>query len=372
MKDINLAKVLACKRREKGVTQEQLADFIGVSKASVSKWETGQSYPDLTILPQLAAYFGISIDELMDYKPQLSREKIRKLYVSLSAEFASRPFDDVLSKCRELIKKYYSCWPFLLQMGLLLLNHTELVRGPDEAKAIILEAEGLFRRARLESDDADVVRKAVYLEALCRLYSFDSSGVLKLLGEKVPDALPPELLIASAYRVSGRTNEAAEVLQAGIFQNITILINFMSSYLSINTENPSKFDETLRRALAVAEAFDMKKLHPGVFASFLLVAAQGFIATKRPEKALEFLELYTETVTGNIYPIKLHGDSYFNLLDRWLEELDLGENFPRSENTIRRSMADAVSKNPAFSALSDNPRFGMLLDRLQGNLRENN
>jgi transcriptional regulator with XRE-family HTH domain len=65
MKEINLASVIVAKRREKGITQDELAAYIGVSKASVSKWETGQSYPDITFLPQLAAYFNISIDELM-------------------------------------------------------------------------------------------------------------------------------------------------------------------------------------------------------------------------------------------------------------------------------------------------------------------
>ena len=44
-------------RKEKGYTQEQLAEYIGVTKASVSKWETGQSYPDVTLLPPLAAFF---------------------------------------------------------------------------------------------------------------------------------------------------------------------------------------------------------------------------------------------------------------------------------------------------------------------------
>ncbi len=367
MKEINLASVLVSKRREKGITQEELANFIGVSKASVSKWETGQSYPDLTFLPQLASYFGISIDELMDYKPQLSKESIRKLYISLSAEFAVKPFEEVLAKIRELTKKYFACYPFLTQMGLLLVNHTDLLKSHDEVDAIMLEAQALFSRARQESDDPEVVRMAVYLEALCRLHFSDAQETLRLLGEKVAGALPPELLIAAAYRISGRNREANEVLQAGMYQNVTVLINFLSSYLSLNADKPSIFDETLRRGLAVAEAFDFKRLHPGAFASFLLAAAQGFMVTERPERALELLEEYADTVTGNFHPMKLHGDSYFDLLDKWLEDLDLGSSFPRSEKTIRRSMVEAVSKNPAFSALSENPRYGLLLERLRSN-----
>jgi transcriptional regulator with XRE-family HTH domain len=43
MKEINIAKTIVSKRREKGITQDELAEYIGVSKASVSKWETGGS-----------------------------------------------------------------------------------------------------------------------------------------------------------------------------------------------------------------------------------------------------------------------------------------------------------------------------------------
>ena len=112
MKDINIAKKLISKRREKGNTQEEIAAYIGVSKASVSKWETGQSYPDITFLPQLAAYFNISIDELMGYEPQMTKEDIKKLYHKLSSSFARLPFEDVLGECRSIIKKYYSCCYF--------------------------------------------------------------------------------------------------------------------------------------------------------------------------------------------------------------------------------------------------------------------
>ena len=49
MKEINIAQTIIDKRKEKGITQEDLAEYIGVSKASVSKWETGQSYPDITL-----------------------------------------------------------------------------------------------------------------------------------------------------------------------------------------------------------------------------------------------------------------------------------------------------------------------------------
>lgn len=84
MKELNIRKCIIKKRKERKITQQQLADYIGVSKASVSKWESGLSYPDILLLPQLAAYFNISVDELMGYSPQLAKEDIKKIYSKLS------------------------------------------------------------------------------------------------------------------------------------------------------------------------------------------------------------------------------------------------------------------------------------------------
>ena len=52
-------------RRKKGITQDQLAETMGVSSQAVSKWENDLSCPDIALLPQLADYFTISIDELL-------------------------------------------------------------------------------------------------------------------------------------------------------------------------------------------------------------------------------------------------------------------------------------------------------------------
>ena len=54
------------KRRERNLTQEELASMLGVTKAAVSKWENEESYPDITLLKPLARAFGVSVDELLD------------------------------------------------------------------------------------------------------------------------------------------------------------------------------------------------------------------------------------------------------------------------------------------------------------------
>ena len=161
MKEINLAKTIHAKRKERRLTQDDIAACIGVSKASVSKWETGQSYPDITFLPQLATLFHISIDELMGYQPQMSKEEIRKVYCRLSEDFAEHPFAEVLEECRAVIRDYNACFPLLFQMGSLLVNHSMMAGEGGKVQEILKEARELFIRVRTESSDVELAKEAI-------------------------------------------------------------------------------------------------------------------------------------------------------------------------------------------------------------------
>ena len=165
MKEINLAKIIIMKRKEKKMTQDELAKYLGVSKAAISKWETGQSYPDITFLPIIASFFNISIDELIGYKPQMEKDEINQLYKQLCHDFTVIPFNEVIEKCDEIIRKYYSCFPLLLQMGLLIINHSML----DKTQTLELnkKAKDLFQRVKCHSDDVDLAKQAQILEAQC-------------------------------------------------------------------------------------------------------------------------------------------------------------------------------------------------------------
>ncbi|MDF2540725.1 MAG: hypothetical protein K0S47_443 [Herbinix sp.] len=63
-------------RKEKGIGQQDLADVLGVSFQSVSKWETGITMPDIALLPKIAEYFQVSVDELLGLKPLRNSEYI--------------------------------------------------------------------------------------------------------------------------------------------------------------------------------------------------------------------------------------------------------------------------------------------------------
>src|SRR5699024_10282523 len=102
-----------------------------------------------------------------------------------------------------------------------------------------------------------------------------------------------------------------------------------------------------------------------------IIMAQGWMCLGEKEKALTVLKAYAELAGGDIYPLRLKGDWYFDLLDDWVEqELALGDYPPRSETVIRHSMTQAVAENPVFQSLADEPRFRNIVERLKRNETE--
>lgn len=366
MKELNIGASLIQNRRRRGITQEMLARYLGVSKASVSKWETGTTYPDITILPKLATFFHISIDELIGYEPQMTKEDIRTLYRQLCRDFSEKPFEEVTANCREIVKKYFSCPPLLFQIGCLYANHCTLAGSPERFSGILEEAVELFIRVREESRDVALQAQAVNLESFCLLQLGRSSEALSLLSPATSLLMMPEPLIASAYRMQGKIPEAKRTLQAGMYQSILALINLLVPYLELCGEDETAFAETCARILTLAEAFRLETLHPGILLTVYLNIAQQHARRGNEEAVFSTLECYANLALSGVHSLKLHGDSYFNLLDDWLEEnLALGNDLPRDETAIRKSITDSIAANPVFAPFAGSTRFQNIIRRLK-------
>lgn len=102
--EITIGRNIKRLRTSNNITQEQLSVAMGVSCAAVSKWERGESYPDITLLQPLAYYFGVTLDELMGY----NQEKYKARIDEIIAEYKKHWNDE---KGREIITKAYRDYP---------------------------------------------------------------------------------------------------------------------------------------------------------------------------------------------------------------------------------------------------------------------
>lgn len=77
--DIIINEVIRKKRREMNISQESLAESFGITVQAVSKWETGLSYPDITMLPKIAEYFNITLNELFCGETEVNEKDVTVL-----------------------------------------------------------------------------------------------------------------------------------------------------------------------------------------------------------------------------------------------------------------------------------------------------
>lgn len=367
MKDLQFANTITTLRKQKRLTQDQIASFVGVSKAAVSKWETGLSYPDILLLPKLATFFNLSIDDLLGYKPQMTKEDIQKLYADLSQEFATKPFDEVYNRICLIIDEYYSCFPLLMQMAVILLNY-QPVSG-DKHQEVMDKAIELCLRIEENADDLRLVRQAQSLEAHCQLVLKNPERVIELLGKDVEPYMGNEILIANAFNLLQQPKKAMETLQISLFQSVIGILSIAPSYLMMQVNKPERFEEIVRRVQNIIQTFDMTNLHFNTTLVFYLSAAQGYMAQKKEEKAVEMLMNYYEVTKKIEFPISLHGDGFFDLIDEWLaRELDLGSNAPRDEQSIKSSLITSITENPIFTPLLGRTDIQAMVKNLQHTL----
>ena len=94
-------------RKSKDLTQEELADFLGMSFQAISKWERQETYPDITMLPRIASFFGVTVDSLLG-TDMIEKENKIKGY----CEDYSRLWNQgKVNKARDMLKKAVSEFP---------------------------------------------------------------------------------------------------------------------------------------------------------------------------------------------------------------------------------------------------------------------
>lgn len=95
-------------RKEKGLTQEQLAYELGVSSQAISRWENNITYPDISMLPMIADYFEVSLDWLMGRRKECNLSEREKFFKEARLCEDNRGIDEAIIMNRKMLEKYPS------------------------------------------------------------------------------------------------------------------------------------------------------------------------------------------------------------------------------------------------------------------------
>lgn len=368
MSFLKLSENLVMLRHKKKKTQEEVADFVGVTKASVSKWENGQSMPDIMILPQLASFFDVTVDELLGYEPQLSKEQISKLHDELKTVFAKKGFDYALNRCRALVKQYYSCYPFLFMVCCLYLNHYNMVSDVNIQKSILNEASDIATHILENCKDMKVYNDTMAIKAVVDLMA----GMPDKVIEAVEDVTNSSYLyfnngavLIQAYQMLGDIEKANRTSQIGIYTSILSAVSISVLYLASNSGNRELCYETTDRINKLIEVYKISSLNPNLAAQFHMQAAVVKCIHGDFDDAINLLEMYVNDIYSLMIVDKLvlHGDEYFNLFEEWYADMSMGMGAPRNAVFVWES-ALGIFDNPIFEPIKDNKKFKQLKKKL--------
>ena len=218
-------------RKQRGITQEQLAESIGISFQAVSKWENNIALPDIALVPVLASYFGVSMDELFDFNLKEIEHAVRIITEKAYQYRESNPAES-RRILEEGLKKYpeNDIW---LNNLLYVLDYSV---KPDETIAI---ASKLIEKTNQNDVKYDALRFLAY--------AYKAKGDLESAEaaiEQIPEIYFTKLT-EKAYLLSGKAKfEAAEKQKWISFENLLQMMWKLAEYYEENGKIDKAIAET--------------------------------------------------------------------------------------------------------------------------------
>lgn len=140
---MSLGKVIRKYRKNRNLTQEEMAGRLGVTASAVNKWENENSYPDITLLAPIARLLNISLDTLLSFREDLTTEEINEIVCEADSKLKEESYDEAFLWAKKKLEQYPNCEELIMNI------------------AIIFDAQRIVH---------EVSNKAKYDDYLCSLY----------------------------------------------------------------------------------------------------------------------------------------------------------------------------------------------------------
>lgn len=211
-----ISEVIRTKRKALEMTQEQVANRLGVSAPAVNKWEKGVSYPDITLLPALARLLETDVNTLLCFRDELSEAEIGQICNDLTERIRSRGIQAGFNMAEKKIREYPNCMRLIYTMNTCLDGSLILYAGnetEEELENYQNKIIACYEFIASHSEEGQTRQGAVYMLAgkYMNLERYDEAEeIIRLLPERSADV---RVLQAKLLAKQGRISEAAELLE---------------------------------------------------------------------------------------------------------------------------------------------------------------
>lgn len=271
------------KRKELNLTQERVAEYLGVSTPAVNKWEKGISYPDITILPALARLLKTDLNTLLSFSEDLSDYEIGKFVNDLNSVIQNEGFEVGYKLAIEKIQNYSNCDRLIYSVALL-LEGSLLMNDIDDSKEYQEQIESLYQRI-INSEDI-VVRNQAISKMISKYMNREEYCKAQELMDSLPEQSIDKIqLQANLFIKQEKNYEALELLEKDLIGKINQIQVLLLKLMEVNIkENKIEEAEYISNTFKkTAELYDLWEFNSYI-ASFELA-----VFKENQDKCIELL-----------------------------------------------------------------------------------
>lgn len=343
--------IIRTRRQTLGMTQEALADQLGVSASAVNKWERALNYPDITLLPALARTLGVDLNTLLSFQEDISREEIA-LFLNELAETAK---EKGCSGAFQLARN--KLWEFP-NNDLLAFNTAGMLAGlfalypagtEDERRDWEREIEELYERS-IHSIDPQIREWAAYMVA-ARCIGKGELARAETLLEQVPDTCQNKsIVLASLREKQGRCEEAWGLLEKELFLHANGIQSVLLSMIDLALADGDLHSARIfaNRAAAAGKALELFDY------TVLTAPFQVAIAERDGAGALTLLEKMLHSLTA---PWDMNASPLYRHL--------AAKQGTESQSLLLRYLIDAIETDPKSRFLKEVPGYQALMEKFR-------
>ncbi len=340
--------VIRDRRKTLGLTQEQVADYLGVSAPAVNKWEKGASSPDVSLLPALARLLEVDLNTLFCFQDGLSDQEISAFSSAVGKEIKKNGMESGFQMCVDKIQEYPNC-SGLIHTAALVVEGSLLLSGLTSEEKGKYEKTILSWYDRVANSGEEPYRtRAAYMLAskyILREEYKKAQEMLDLLPEA--DALDKKKLQADLYIRQNKLEEAGKILERKLVMALNELQVYLMNLVEVafregREEDASKLAEAAKTS---AKLFGLSDYNANLV-PFQLATAKKDVPGS--------LSLIRTILTATLVPWDTRKiPLYHHISDTWSQA-------PVSSLVLAPLLSD-LEHNPKYEYLKDDPEFLRIL-----------
>lgn len=354
---LSIGKNIQNKRKNMGLTQEQLATALGVSIAAVSKWETGGAYPDITLLAPIARLLGVTVDDLLGFEPQLSEDQVMEICGQCAKLFESAEYEKAVSFAEQEVREYPNSAFLKLRMGNVFMMHTPCARTENEAAHLLNRSESLLRKAA-ESENIKIHETALSgLSALLMQQKRYEEALGALDGIHSPEIEPNQMKVSIYYAMGDyeKSKQVAQVLLATHAFGCNIALGTLANLAKKKKDYPLALQmENL--SLQLSKMFDRDQFY-GQDLNHYLMIAQCHAEQNQERETLDALGAFLKCA-------QMPADHDAVKASPFFDSIEMSETL-QSKSYLNHCVREMINGNPAFDFLSGNTEYQEILAALK-------